>query len=119
MSRPSIQNQKIYQRKISVAAHLLKFFGGRSLANIGADDVEDYRGSRLINGAAIGTIDLEIEVLRAIYNLARKRKKIYADFVPGEFLQIKENNPRRRVSDAEYEKILQHADSDFKDFLIF
>ncbi|UCE53328.1 MAG: hypothetical protein JSV31_29430 [Desulfobacterales bacterium] len=105
MTRPSIQNQKSYKRKISIAAHLLKFFGGRSVGNVSADHIEDYRESRLNEGAVNTTIDLEVGTMRAMYNMACKRKKIPPDFMPGEFLQVKEKKStqarlRCRISKA-------------------
>jgi integrase len=64
------------------------------------------------------TIDNEIKLFSAIYHLAVKRKKISADLMPGEFLVKEEINPRRILSDKEFEKILKHTEGDFKDLLI-
>ena len=38
--------------------------------------------------------------------------------MPGEFVKKNKTNPRRIVTDPEFENILQHADPDFKDVLI-
>lgn len=118
MTLPSIQQQKIYPRKISLAAHLLNYFGSKAVNRVEADDQEKYRTYRKGQGAMDGTIDLEIELLSAMYNLALKRKKINADAMPGEFVQYNNTNPRRIITDSEFEKILQHAGPDFKDVLI-
>jgi len=118
MTLPTIQNQKIYARKISIAGHLMKYFGNRPVNQIEADDIERYREQRLKDGVVNGTIDLEIQVLRSIFNLAIKRKMIPPDFKPGEFVQLREVNPRRIITDDEYERMLKHADNEFKDVLI-
>ena len=57
MKRPTIQSQKIYTRKISIAAHLLGYFGRTSASQIEADDIERYREYRLTQDAVNGTID--------------------------------------------------------------
>ena len=69
------------------------------------DDQEQYRAYRKSQGAAEGTIDYETEILRAMYRLARKRKKIHADAMPGEFIKRNEVNPRR-VTAKEFETLL-------------
>ena len=76
MMLPSIQQQKIYPRKISLATHLLRYFGSKPVNRVEADDQEKYREYRKAQGAMDGTIDLEIELLSAMYHLALKRKKI-------------------------------------------
>ena len=118
MTLPSIQQQKIYERKTSLAANLLKYFGNKAVNQVEADDQERYRIHRKGQGAMDGTVDLEIQLLSAMYHLALKRKKINADAMPGEFVKKNKTNPRRVITDSEFEKILQHAGSDFKDVLI-
>ena len=82
------------------------------------DEQEKYRKWRKDQGAADTTIDYEIEVLGAMYHEAKRKKKIYADTVPGEFIQKRETNPRRVVTEEEYQALLAHADPDFGDFLV-
>jgi len=65
-----------------------------------------------------GTIDFEIEVLSAMYHLAVKRKKIPLEIMPGEFIQKNNRNPRRIITEEEFEKLLKYADPVFQDFLI-
>jgi integrase len=118
MTIPSIQQQKIFPRKISLAAHLLRYFGNKAVNRVEADHQEKYRTYRKEQGAMDGTVDLEIELLSAMYHLALKRKKINADSMPGEFVQVNQTNPRRIITDSEFEQILTYAEPDFKDVLI-
>jgi hypothetical protein len=46
-----------------------------------------WTANRKAQGAAGGTVDFEVAVLRAMYRLAGKRKKIPPDAGPGEFAQ--------------------------------
>ncbi|MCP4623849.1 MAG: site-specific integrase [bacterium] len=96
----------------------MKYFGNRPVGQIEADHVESYRASRLKADAASGTIDLEVRIMKAMFNLAITRKKIPPDSKPGEFYQAQEANPRRTITDEEYERMLEHAKGAFKDVLI-
>ena len=118
MTLPSIQQQKIYPRKISLAANLLKYFGNEAVNRVEADDQERYRIHRKDQGVMDGTVDLAIQLLSAMYFLALKRKKITADAMPGEFVKKVNINPRRILTETEFEKLLEHADPDFKDVLV-
>lgn len=118
MTLPSIQQQKIYPRKITLAANLLKYFGNKAVNRVEADDQERYRIHRKDQGVMDGTVDLEIQLLSAMYHLAKKRKKINTEAMPGEFVKKGYSNPRRIVTEIEFEKLLNHAGPDFKDVLI-
>jgi len=117
MQQPSVQQKKAYKRKIFAAVHLLKYFGKKQVAHIDGDEQERYREHRKVK-AASATIDFEIQVLSAMYHMALRRKKINADAMPGEFIKKMEGNPRRIITDEEFERLLEHADADFKDVLI-
>jgi len=118
MTLPKIQKQASYRRKTFSAAHLLKYFGKRPVATVKADDIEAYRDQRKALDIANGTINLEVQLLRAMYRLAVKREQITAEAVPGEFVMVLEQNPRRVITDDEYARLLKHADADFKDILV-
>lgn len=118
MTRPTIQAQSMYPRKVSVAKHLLEYFGSRPVNQIEADDIEQYREKRLTQGILNGTIDLEVQVLRSMFNMAIRRKQIHPDSKPGEFVQLGEVNPRRIITDDEFEQMLDHADDDLKDLMM-
>ena len=116
--RPKVQQQKIYKSKLSKVKHLFKFFEERKLQDIDSDEIDRYRTKREGEGAASGTIDQELKLLRTIYYTGRKYKKIHADLVPGTFDIRGEKNPRRAITKDEYEALLKHSDSDFQDVLV-
>jgi integrase len=118
MTLPMIQEQKIYQRKLFACANLMKYFGSKRVNQLEADDQERYRVHRKAQGAMDGTVDLEIQLLSAMYHLALKRKKINVDAMPGEFVKKGNFNPRRIVTELEFEKLLNHATPDFRDVLV-
>lgn len=118
MTQSSIQNQAGYWRKVYATKNLLNYFGDKSVNQIEGNDQERYRDYRKLEGVIDSTVNLEIALLGAMYNMARKRKMIPADFVPGEFVRSGTTLPRRIVTEDEFEKLLNHADFDFKDVLI-
>ena len=115
MEIPRIQRQKSYQRKVDVCVHLLDYFGSKPLYGVESDDIERYREKRK---AATNTINLEIRVLSAAYNEARRAKKIQADMMPGAFPLEHDYNPRPIITDEQYEELLKEAQDDFTDVLI-
>jgi hypothetical protein len=82
------------------------------------NDQEKYRAWREGQGAACASIDLEIGVLSAMYHEARKCKKISGDTVPGQFVIRGDKNPRRIITDAEFEALLEATEGTFRDILI-
>lgn len=50
--------------------------------------------------------------------MALKRRKIPPQFVPGEYGFEREENPRRMITEEEYEKLKEAADPNFRDVLI-
>ncbi len=118
MKLPTVQQQKSYGRKVGACAHVLRYFGNKPVNHVEADDMERYREQRKGQGALDGTINLELSILWAMYNLARKRKKVDADSVPGEFFLVKNQNPRRIFTEGEFDRICEGASSDFRDVLI-
>ncbi len=118
MELPTVQQQAAYQRKVIACSHLLKYLGRMALAQVEADDLERYREARKSKGAADGTVNVELAALSAMYNLAKKRKKIPAEFMPGEFVMVNGSNPRRIILEDEFKTLLKHADNDFRDVLI-
>jgi integrase len=116
---PTVQALKSYKRKTYAAKHLLEYFGDKSLRSVEADDIERYRSRREIQGASSGTIDAEVSLLRTMYNLALKRKKIHVDCMPGEFVIENKRNPRPVITKEQYEELVKNAaDEDFRDVLV-
>jgi integrase len=118
MELPTVQEKKNYPRRIAAAAHLLAYFKDNHLSQVEGDEQEQYRAHRRGEGDQDGTIDYEIGLLRTMYRMARKRKKIPADYIPGEFILKGEVNPRRIITDEEFEEILKHGDPHLNDILV-
>lgn len=114
MELPRIQNQKSYNRKINACAHLLDYFGDDSVHGIESDDIERYRETRK---AAPNTVNVEVRTLSAIYNAAKRARKIHADMLPGEFFIVQDINPRPTVTEEQYGGLLEAVKSDFADVL--
>jgi integrase len=118
MILPSIQEQKSYIRKVHASKRLLDFFGNKPLNQIEGVEQERYREHRSGQGAASGTIDLELKTLRSMYIKAIKGKLIPVNFKPGEFILKREVVPRRIITKDEFGLLLERAKPDFKDVLI-
>lgn len=118
MQLPTVQKKKGYSRKVVATGHLLEYFGNKPLHDAEGDDQEHYRKWREGQGAACATIDSEIAALSAMYHEAKKCKKISADMLPGQFVIRGDKNPRRLVTDDEFEALVENADPDFADVLI-
>jgi len=118
MSLPSVQAKKGYIRNQNATKHLLEYFGKKPVNYIEPDEQERYRQNRIGQGAADATVNYEIALLSAMYNLALKRKKIPVEVMPGEFVRKGSSPPRRIITEDEFEQILKHSDIDFQDLLI-
>ena len=118
MMTPSIQELKSYERKLRAVKSLMEYFGNKPLHKADSEEQERYRQHRKAQGVADGTVNVEIMLLSSMFHMALKRKKINADLMPGEFVKVKVNNPRRRITDEEFESILENANRSFKDVLI-
>jgi integrase len=118
MQQPSVQEQAGYKRKISGCKHLIDYFGNRRINQIEGTDQEKYRAHRKQQGAKDGTINLEIEILSATYNMALKDKKIRFNDKPGRFVFKFSHNPRRKVAEDEYTNLLKNAEPDLRDLII-
>jgi len=107
-----------YGRKTNGCKHLIDYFGKLKINQIEGSDQERYRAHRKQKGAKDGTINVEIENLSAIYNLALKDKKIRFEDKPGRFVFKFSHNPRRVITDTEYQNLLKRADHDLRDLII-
>jgi integrase len=115
---PSIQRAISYTRKIHSSGHLMRHLSEKKVVEINEEVQERYRDLRRDEGAAEGTIDFEIETLSAMFHLAVRRKKIPASVMPGEFIMVRKTNPRRIVTDDEFESMLVKADDWLRDVLV-
>jgi integrase len=118
LNLPSVKELKNLKRKQQIGGHIKSYFGKHPIGRVEGDVQEEYREHRISQGVMHGTIDTEIQNLSAMYHLALKRKKISPHAMPGEFVQRKEVNPRRTITDDEFESILKHSSDEFAGLLI-
>jgi len=118
MTIPEVQELRGYTRYLCAEKPLFAYFAELLVSSVEADDIDHYRHFRRQQGLTHATINLEVKLLQAAYRRAVKRKKIPADRIPGEFPMIEGNNPRPRITDEQFEAILEHSPRDFTDFLI-
>lgn len=113
------KKQSTYTRYVYCAGHLARYFGKRPVTGIEAVDLEQYRVNRRAEGASHAAIDLDLRLMRAIYNKAKQNKMIPAEAGPGKYKEVNTSDSRRPVTDEEYEKLLKDEESpDFRDFMI-
>ena len=118
MQKASVQEKRGYTRKLFAVKHLLKYFGNKQVTQAHADEQERYREQRRSQGAADNTVVAEMALLSAMYHMALKRKMIHYEAMPGEFLLETKTNPRRLITDDEFDLMLSKAPNNFKDILI-
>jgi integrase len=63
--RPTLKKKSLAAEQSNLK-HLLPFFGGKLTTDVGVDDVARYQDGRTKEGAAAGTINLELGTLRAV-----------------------------------------------------
>ena len=87
--------------------HLIEFFGAdRKAREITGDQVTGYKAHRLQQGAAPGTINLELAALRRGFRLAKRAGKVAA--LP-EIPMLRVDNTRKGFFEREqYEAVLRH-----------
>ena len=116
---PEVQKRKSWGTNVQHLKHLVDYFGTNNPLNqFEMDQQSHYRAFRKKEGAADGTIKLEISLLSAMFNAALGNKLIPITVRPGKFDRSGDSIPRRTVTDEEYNAILSIANDDFKDVLI-
>jgi len=90
------------QRRVRL--HLTPYFGGRRAHDITTADAQAYIDQRQQEGAANGTINLELSHIKRMYSLALKAERIFrAPYVA----MLEENNVRQGFFErAEFEAVL-------------
>jgi len=114
------KKESTYTRYVHACGHLARYFRRKPVTGIEAIDLENYRVNRRAEGASHSAVDLELRVMRAIYNKAKQNKMIPAEAGPGKYAEKNTSNPRRPVTDEEYQKLLEAVedDPDFKDYMV-
>jgi integrase len=88
--------------------HLTPFFGYRRMAEITTADVRAFTQSRLKVGAANAEINRELAVLKRMYSLAIKGKRLHSDGRP-DIPMLAEHNVRRGFFErAQFDAIKRH-----------
>lgn len=114
------KKENTYTRYVYAAGHLARYFEKRPVTGIEAVDLEQYRMNRKAEKGSHSAIDLELRVMRSIYNKAKQNKMIPAEAGPGKYKAANTSASRRPVTDDEYQKLLEAVkdDSDFRDFMV-
>jgi integrase len=114
------KKESTYTRYVHACGHLARYFRRKPVTGIEAIDLEQYRVNRRAEEASHSAVDLELRVMRAIYNKAKQNKMIPAEAGPGKYEEKNTSSPRRPVTDEEYQKLLEAVedDPDFKDYMI-
>ena len=100
-------------------AHLKPFFGGRRMADIGAADIEEYQQKRRREKAGNGRINRELQVLRRMFNLARKKGQLLHDHVPV-FEMLTEPAPRQGFFERDqFDAVLEQLPERLRNIALF
>lgn len=76
--------------------HFLELFGGRKLSEITPKDVDDYKLIRLKIVAA-ATVNRELQIIRHLFNLAKRWKKFFCENPVSEAKLLSVNNQKERI----------------------
>ena len=100
-----------------IANHLTPFFGGWRMTHIAAADVRTYTMRRKDAGAANGTINRELTILKRMFSLAIQGEKLLRKpHIP----MLREENVRTGFFEREqYESLLRHLPDDIRPVIEF
>lgn len=85
--------------------HLINFYKGRIISDIKAQDVDDYKVSRL-NEVSPATVNRELEVLRHLFNLADRWNRFFGKNPVSRAGLLPLNNKKERILTLDEEKRL-------------
>ena len=98
--------------------HFVNMFGSKRLNQITPGDVDDYKEKRL-EEVKPGTVKMELEVIRRLFNLARRDKKHFGpNPVTESGMPRVENQVMRILSYEEEERLLMHNSAHLKPIVI-
>jgi integrase len=106
------------ERALSHMRHLRAFFGFERAVCVTAATVQRYIVQRQAAGAANGTINRELHILRRAFSLAVEHKKLSSIHVP-DFANLTEENVREGFFEkSDFDAVLSHIkDADVRDFI--
>lgn len=100
-----------------IANHLTPYFGGWRMATIGAADVRSYTIRRKDAGAANGTINRELTILKRMFSLAIQGEKLLRK---PHIQLLREDNVRTGFFEPDqYESLIRHLPDDIRPVIEF
>lgn len=100
-----------------IANHLTPFFGSRRMANITTTDVRAYIARRKEEGAANGTVNRELTILKRMFSLAIQAEKLLRR---PHIALLQENNTRVGFFEREqYVSLLAHLPAPLRPVITF
>jgi site-specific recombinase XerD len=113
------QNNKVsYNRDIILVKNLVKFFGGKRLAEISPILIEQYKGKRLREGKMPATVNREVACLKCMFNWAIKNDKAAENPVRRVKLLNEDNTRTRYLSPDEMKRLLDACSECMKRIVI-
>ena len=98
--------------------HFVSKFGSKNLTHITPGDIDDYKQMRL-EEVKPGTVKRELEIIRRLFNLAKRDKKCFGDNPVTESGMVRvENQVMRILSYEEEEKLLKHSPAHLKPIIM-
>jgi integrase len=99
-------------------SHFLELFGDRKLSEITPKDIDDYKQARL-KRVAPATVNRELQIIRPLFNLAKRWKRFFGENPVSEAKLISVNNQKERIlTPEEEEKLLALSNPYLRPILI-
>lgn len=112
------------QAKLRVNVHLLPFFGAMKATDVGTRHISAYIAARkkpakrTPNGAANGTINRELDLLRRAFNLGAQAEPALV-IKPPKVVRLEENNVREGILEHEqYKHLRDHLPPEYSRLLV-
>lgn len=113
-----VVKKRSWYREEYGSRHFLELFGDRTLSEITPKDVDDYKQIRL-NEVAPATVNRELQIVRHLFNLAKRWKKFFGENPVSEAKLLSVNNQKERIlTPEEEEKLLGLCNPCLKPILI-
>jgi integrase len=100
-----------------IRSHLLPWFGGRRLVSVTTTDIQAYQAARQAAGAANGTVNREVALLKRSFTLAIRSGAVHAKpFIP----MLQESRPRQGFFEADqFAAVLAHLPEPLRPMVAF
>jgi len=108
-----------HDRSREACTHFSKLFGNKKLTEITAEDIDIYKQKRLNEEAKPGTIKRELNVIRNLFNRARKWKKFFSENPVSQSGMPEVHDQKERVLSMEEEKrLIEAIPEEFKGIIL-